>query len=160
MFVQGTTVFRSGTLIWRNTHFPRIYFPRTSGLARGKHPHSAHLYLARSPHLRRPQGFGNLPISRPGFGKLPTRQSVSSLWSPECLLPNSQLGRVSPYSYEASPPLSRQLQDNFQLGLLTSRTQDRLTTFPCHRRVRHRSGANHPQQYEVARQPRSTYCEL
>ena len=91
----------SGTLAWGNTHFPR-----TSGLTRGKHPHSAHLYLARSPHLRRPQGFGNLPISRPGLGKLPTQQSVSSLWYPECLLPNSQLGRVSPYSYEASPPLS------------------------------------------------------
>ena len=91
----------SGTLARGNTHFPR-----TSGLTRGKHPHSAHLYLARSPHLRRPQGFGNLPISRPGLGKLPTQQSVSSLWYPECLLPNSQLGRVSRYSYEASPPLS------------------------------------------------------
>ena len=97
---------RSGTLARGNTHFPCIYFPRTSGLARGKHPHSAHLYLAWSPHIRRPQGFGNLRISRPGLGKLPTRQSVSSLWSPECLLPNSQLGRVSPCSYEASHPLS------------------------------------------------------
>ena len=96
---------RSGTLARGNTHFPRIYFPPTSDLSRGKHPHSAHLYLARSPHLRQPQGFGYLPISRPGLGKLPTRQSVSSLWSLECLLPNSQLGRVSPYSYEASPPL-------------------------------------------------------
>ena len=99
-------LLRSGTLARGNTHFPCIYFPRTSGLARGKHPHSTHLYLARGPHLRRPQGFGNLPISRPGLGKLPTRQSVSSL-SPECLLPNSQLGRVSPYSYEASPPQTR-----------------------------------------------------
>ena len=97
---------RYGIFVRGNTHFPRFYFPRTSGLARGKNPHSAHLCLARSPHLRRPQGFGNLPISRPGLGKLPTRQSMSSLWSPECLLPNSQLGRVSPYGYEASPPLS------------------------------------------------------
>ena len=68
---------RYGTLTRGNTHFPRIYFPRTSGLPRGKHPHSAHLCLARSPHLR----FGNLPIRRPGLGKLPTRQSMSSLWS-------------------------------------------------------------------------------
>ena len=114
---------RSGTLTRGNTHFPRIYFPRTSDLSRGKHPHSAHLYLARSPHLRQSQGFGNLPISRPGLGKLPTRQSVSSLWSPECLLPNSQLGRVSPYSYEASPPLS---------GLTNTYTTDfHSTTFLC-----------------------------
>ena len=61
----------------------------------------APLYLARSPHLRRPQGFGNLPIGRHDLWIFPTRQTVSSLWSPECLLPNSQLGRVSPYSYEA-----------------------------------------------------------
>ena len=89
-----------------NTHFPRIYFPRISCVARGKHPHSAHLCLARSPHPRRPQGFGNLPISRPGLGKLPTRQSMSSLWFPRCLLLITQLGRVSPYGYEASPPQS------------------------------------------------------
>ena len=31
---------RSGTLARGNTHLLRIYFPRTSGLARGKHPHS------------------------------------------------------------------------------------------------------------------------
>ena len=97
---------RNGTLARGNTHFPRIYFPRTSGLARGKHPHSAHLCLARSSHLRRPQGFGHLPISRPGLGKFPTRQSMSSLWSPRCLLLITQLGRVSPYGYEASPPQS------------------------------------------------------
>ena len=91
MFVRGTTVFRA--LVLSPGETPTF---------------SAHLYLARSPHLRRPQGFWNLPMSRPGLGKLPTptRQSVSSLWSPECLLPNSQIGRVSPYSYEASPPLS------------------------------------------------------
>ena len=40
---------RSGTLARGNTYFLRIYFPRTSGLAQGKHPHSAHLYLARGP---------------------------------------------------------------------------------------------------------------
>ena len=97
---------RYGTLAWGNTHFPRIYFPRISDLARGKHPHSAHLCRARSPHPRRPQGFGNLPISRPGLGKLPTRQSMSSLWCPGCLLLITQLWRVSPYGYEASPPLS------------------------------------------------------
>ena len=95
---------RYGTLARGNTHFPHIYFPRISGLAREKHPHSAHLCPARSPHPRRPQGFGNLPISWPGLGKLPTRQSMSSLWSPGCLLLITQLGRVSPYGYEASPP--------------------------------------------------------
>ena len=95
-----------GNLARGNTYFPRIYFPRISGLARGKHPHSAHLCLARSQHPRRSQGFGNLPISRPGLGKLPTRQSMSSLWSPWCLLLITQLGRVSPYDYDASPPRS------------------------------------------------------
>ena len=97
---------RYGNLARGNTHFPRIYFPHISGLAWGKHPHSAHLCLARSPHPRRPHGFGNLPISRPDLGKLPTRQSMSSLWSPGCLLLITQLGRVSPYGYEASPPPS------------------------------------------------------
>ena len=97
---------RYGTLARGNTHFPRNYFPRTSGLARGKHPHSAHLCLTRNPHPRRPQGFGNLPISRPGLGKLSTRQSISSLWSPGYLLLITQLGQVSPYGYEASPPQS------------------------------------------------------
>ena len=97
---------RYGNLARGNTHFPHIYFPRISGLTRGKHPHSAHLCLARSPHPRRPQGFGNLHISRPGLGKLPTRQSMSSLWSPGCLLLIIQLGRVSPYGYETSPPRS------------------------------------------------------
>ena len=103
-----------------NNHLPALWYSLP-----GKHPLSVHLlsahfrslpgkaptfraplYLSRSPHFRRPQCFGNLPISGPGLGKLPTRQSVPSLWSPKCLLPNSQLGRVSLYSYEASPPLS------------------------------------------------------
>ena len=97
-----------------NTHLPRTsslargnsHFPRTWCLARGKHPHSAHLSLARSQHPRRPQGFGSLPISRPGPRKLPTRQSMSSLWTPYCLILSTQLGRVSPYDYEVSPPRS------------------------------------------------------
>ena len=84
-----------------NTHFPRTWC-----LARGKHPHSAHLDLARSQHPRRPQGFESLPISRPGFRKLPTRQSMSPMWSPHCLILITQLGRVSPYDYEVSPPRS------------------------------------------------------
>ena len=49
-FVWGTPVFRS--------------LP-------GKHPLSAHLSLARSQHPRQPQGFGSLPISRPGLGETP-----------------------------------------------------------------------------------------
>ena len=40
---------RYGTLALGNTYFPRIYFLGTSGLARGKHPHSVHLYLATPP---------------------------------------------------------------------------------------------------------------
>ena len=129
---------RYGTLTRENTHVPRIYFPRTSGLARGKHPHSVHLYmyLARSPHLRRPQGFGNLPISRPGLGKLPTRQSMSSLWSPECLLPNSQLGRGSltvmrpRLHYPDSDKYGmRPAETDPQITLYT--TYINSTTFPC-----------------------------
>ena len=116
---------RYGNLARGNTHFLRTCFPRTSGLARGKHPHSAHLCLARIPHPRRSQGFGNLPISRPGLGKLPTRQSVSSLWSPECLLLNTQLGRVSPYGYEASPPRS-----GLKYGVRPVETGPQITLFP------------------------------
>ena len=55
--------------------------PRTSGFTRGKHPHSAHFRLARSPHPCRPQGFGNLPKSRPGFREIPYATTVSSLWT-------------------------------------------------------------------------------
>ena len=50
------------------------------------------------------------PPYKPGLGKLSTRQSMSSLWSTECLLPNSQLGRVSLYGDEDSPPLSGQIR--------------------------------------------------
>ena len=65
--VRGTPVFRATTVSpGGNTYFPRIWC-----LARGKHPHSAHLSLARSEHPLRPQGFGSLPISRPGLGETP-----------------------------------------------------------------------------------------
>ena len=52
---------RYGNLARGNTHFLRIYFPRISGLARGKHPHSAHLCLARSPHPCPATGFREPP---------------------------------------------------------------------------------------------------
>ena len=54
-----------------NTHFPPIRC-----LARGKHPHSAHLgsrpnrtSLARTEHPDRPQGFGSLSTGRPSLEK-------------------------------------------------------------------------------------------
>ena len=97
----NTRLPRTSSLARGDTHFPCTWC-----LARGKHPHSAHLDLARSQHPRRPQGFGNLPISQPGLGKLPTRQSMSSLWSPYCLILITQLGWVSPYDYEVSPARS------------------------------------------------------
>ena len=76
--VQGTPVFLATPVSpGGNTHFPRIRC-----LARGKHPHFAHLSLARSEDPLRLQGFGSLPISRPGLGKPPTRQYLSSLRSP------------------------------------------------------------------------------
>ena len=69
------------------THIPRTsvspeentHFPRTS------HSH----------YMWRPQGFGSLPNSRPGVGKLPTRQLQSSLPSTSLVLLYTQLGRVS-----------------------------------------------------------------
>ena len=84
------TFFYSG-LARGNTHFPRTWC-----LAGG------------APTFRAPQsrpkstptsatGFREPPNSRPGLGKLPTRQSMSSLWTPYCLIPNTQLGRVSLY---------------------------------------------------------------
>ena len=45
------------------------------------------------------------------------------------------------------------LYNNLQIGLFFPRTRGRLNTFPRRRRVRHWFGANHPQRYEVARQP-------
>ena len=50
------------------------------------------------------------------------------------------------------------LYNNSHIRLLHSRTQDRLNTFPCHRRVRHQYWRANPQRHEVARQPESTYC--
>ena len=65
--MRGTPVFRAPPVSpGENTHFPCTWC-----LARGKHPHSAHLSLARSQHPRQPQGFGSLPTSRPGLGKTP-----------------------------------------------------------------------------------------
>ena len=91
-YTGNTWIPRYSSLSRGNTHFPRTWC-----LARGKHPHYAHLSLARSQHPRRPQGFGSLPISRPGLGKLPTRQSMSFLWTPYGLILNTQLGLESPY---------------------------------------------------------------
>ena len=64
-----------------DTHFRAL--PRTSNLARGKHPHTAHFRLARSLHPRRSQGFGNPPPpeSRPGLREIPYTTTLSSLWS-------------------------------------------------------------------------------
>ena len=82
MFVRG------------NNRLPRTRYSRP-----GKHPLSA---LFRAPQIspgesthilctsvspevhitpRRPQGFGNLPKSRPGFREIPYATTVSSLWS-------------------------------------------------------------------------------
>ena len=97
----NTRLPRTSSLAWGNTHFPCTWC-----LARGKHPHSAHFSLARSQHPRQPQGFGSLPTSRPGLGKLPTRQSMSSLWSPYHFILCTQLGRVSLSGYEVPPPHS------------------------------------------------------
>ena len=96
--------------------------PRTSNLAGetptfrapgvsplGKHPHSAHLSLTRSQHPRQPQGFGSLPTSRLSLRKLPTRQSMSSLWSPYHFILCTQLGRVSPSGYEVPTSTIRTL---------------------------------------------------
>ena len=99
--VGNTRLPRTSNLARGNTHFPRTWC-----LARGKHPHSAHLSPARSQHPRQPQGFGSLPTSRPGIRKLPTRQSMSSLWSPYHFILCTQLGRVSPSGYEVPPPHS------------------------------------------------------
>ena len=96
-----TRLPRTSSLAWGNTHFPCTWC-----LARGKHPHSAHLSLARSQHPRQLQGFGSLPTSRPGLGKLPTRQSMSFLWSPYHFILCTQLGRVSLSGYEVPPPHS------------------------------------------------------
>ena len=97
----NTRLPHTSNLARENTHFPHTWC-----LARGKHLHSAHLSLARSQHPRQPQGFGSLPTSRHGLRKLPTRQSISSLWSPYHFILCTQLGRVSPSGYEVPPPHS------------------------------------------------------
>ena len=157
----------------------------------------------KSSLTRRSQGFGSLPISRHGLRKLPTRQSMSSLWTPYCLMDFNHKCGMSPaiqahkslYLQHGSLALLFRASDLLPsfwnntnhliqsliinlhrfpsirrtiyitslylintIGLLHSRTRDRLNTFPRHRRARHQSGASHPQQHEVARRPRSTYC--
>ena len=95
---------RYGTVARGNTHFPRIYFPRISGLAWGKHPHSAHLCLARSPHPRRPQDFGNLPtrLSETPYTTIDVFSVVSGVFTP------NYPARADPLRLmdEASPPQS------------------------------------------------------
>ena len=89
--------------------------PRTSNLTR-KRPLPAHLvsHPGKTPTFRAPQsrpkstptsttGFREppyKPTSRPGVRKLPTRQSMSSRWSPYHFILCTQLGRVSLSGYE------------------------------------------------------------
>ena len=85
-YSRGTPVFHAHPVSpGGNTHFPR-----TSSLARSQST----------------TGFREPPISRPGLRKPPTRQSVSSLWSPYRSILCTQLGRVSPYGYEVPTPHS------------------------------------------------------
>ena len=82
----------------RNNHLPHTYrlargnahFLRILCIARGNTHILAtsvspeeNTHFPRTSHSRyvwRPQGFRSLPNSRPGSGKLPTRQFMSSLW--------------------------------------------------------------------------------
>ena len=116
MFVRGITVFRAKVPSPGETQTFRA-LPRTSGLARGKHPHSAHLCLARSPHPRRPQSFGNLPKRRPGFREIRDNWCLRC-GPPMCVFLNTQLGRVSPYGYEASPHLISHLDPLHSFSML------------------------------------------
>ena len=101
-FRPGNTLLpRTSSLARGNTHFPRTWC-----LARGKHPHSAHLQSRPKSTPTSTTGFREPLISRPGLRKLPTRQSMSSLWSPYHCVLYTQLGRVTPYGYEVPPPLS------------------------------------------------------
>ena len=52
-------------------------FPRTSSLARGKHPHTAHFHLARSPNPVGHRVSGTSPKAR----EIPYTTTMSSLWS-------------------------------------------------------------------------------
>ena len=105
MFVRGITIFHSKVLAPGETPTFRA-LPRTSGLARGKHPHSVHFRLARSPHPRRPQGFGNLPKSRPGFREIPYATIGVIPVVLRGFVPKYPARAGVPYDYEASPPLS------------------------------------------------------
>ena len=85
------------------------------GLARGKHPYSAHFRLTRSPHPVGHRVSGTSPKAGLASGKFPTRQRCLPCGPTGCLFLNTQLGClflntqlgwVSPLEYEASPPLS------------------------------------------------------
>ena len=105
MFVQGITVFRAkGTLARGNTHFLRSSAHLRS--RPGKAPTFRALPSRPKSTPRRPQGFGNPPKAGVASGKFPTRQRCLPCGPTGCLFLNTQLGRVSPYEYEASPPLS------------------------------------------------------
>ena len=73
---------------------------RAPGVSPGENTHIPRTCLARSQHPRQPQGFGSLPTIRPGLRKLPTRQSMSSRWSPYHFILCTQLGQVSLSGYE------------------------------------------------------------
>ena len=70
-------------------------FPRTSSLARGKYPHTAHFRLARSPHPVGHRVSGTSPKAGLASGKFPTRQRCLPCDPTRWLFLNTQLGRVS-----------------------------------------------------------------
>ena len=139
LFVRGTTVFRAMVISPRETPTFRASTFCASQVSHRESTHIPRTSVLPKVHTRRPQGFGNLPMSRPGLGKLPTRTTidvfpvVSGVFTPNY----TQLGWVSPYGYETSPPRSG-LYDNYgmrpaeigpQITLFT--TQITSAPFPC-----------------------------
>ena len=59
------------------------------------------------------------------LGKLPTRQSLSSLWSACCLILITQLERVSPYDDEVSP----HVPDSNKCGMRPAETGPQINLF-------------------------------
>ena len=94
-FMRGTPVFRAPPISPGET--PTF---RAPGVSPGENTHIPRTSVSPEVNTHVNHGFGGLPTSRPGLRKLPTRQSMSSLWSPYHSILCTHLVRVSPSGYE------------------------------------------------------------
>ena len=105
MFVRRITVFRDKGTLARGKH-PLSTLFRAPQVSPGESTHISRTSV--SPEVDTLFGHrvsGTSPKAGLVSGKFPTRQRCLPCGPTGCLFLNIQLGRVSPYEYESSPPL-------------------------------------------------------